>query len=629
MLNPRGKGGLDGFLRYVAVFFVGVMLAVVAANTLLPGGDPAPSVETVSYSAFVAEVHQRRVARATLDGGRIRATLEGGGGIATVAPADATLVPRLLEAGAAVDVREPASDLSRAVLLWLPMLLLAGVAIYLHQRAQVGSPGRARARRADPGALRVRFDDVAGIDEVKAEVAELVDYLKAPGKFAAIGAMIPKGVLLAGAPGVGKTLIARAVAGEAGVPFFAASGAEFVEMFVGVGAKRVRELFAQARKVAPAIVFIDEIDAVGRRRGGAGTGGGNDERDQTLNQILVELDGFDGAGGVIVMAATNRPDILDPALLRPGRFDRRVDVPLPDLAGRLRILRLHEAKVRLSPEVDLAAVARATPGFSGADLANVVNEAALAAARADRADVAPADLHHAIDRVVMGLARRSLAMSEEERRLTAYHEAGHALAAALLPHGDPIHKATIVPHGPALGMVVRLPERDRVSVSRRRLEADLVVAMAGRVAEEIAFGEDAVTAGAAGDIEQATRLARKMVTEWGMDDEIGLVRATETDHRTGEPVPLGEDTRRAVDRRVRERIAQAYQAARAMLEARRGLLDRLSEALLDRETLTGAEIMEMVTGRAVVAPSLSAQMQRPPSTSSATPVMNSASSEAR
>jgi cell division protease FtsH len=367
-------------------------------------------------------------------------------------------------------------------------------------------------------------------------------------------------------------------------------------MFVGVGAKRVRELFQQAKKVAPAIVFIDEIDAVGRRRSASGTGG-NDEREQTLNQILVELDGFDAAAGVIVIAATNRPDILDPALLRPGRFDRRVDVPLPDVAGRLRILQLHASKVRLSRAADLMTVARGTPGFSGADLANVINEAALAAARANRLQVEPVDLSYAIDRSVMGLARRSLAMSAEERRLTAYHEAGHALTAALLPHSDPIHKATIIPHGGALGMVVRLPERDRISVSRRKLEADLIVAMAGRAAEEIVFGEDAITAGAAGDIEQATRLARRMIAEWGMDEEIGLVRAVETDHRTGEPIPLGEETRRAIDRRVKERTSDAYAQAKAMLLARRDLLDQLSHALLERETIAGSEIMAMVQAR--------------------------------
>ncbi|MEK0084455.1 ATP-dependent zinc metalloprotease FtsH [Benzoatithermus flavus] len=591
MPDPRGRNGFDGFLRYLAVFFVCVILGMVAANTLFPAAS-APTFETVPYSRLHAEIESEHVLEATIEGSKVRAILDNGQRIVATAPDDATLIPRLLRIGAVVTVAEPGIDLLGIVLTWLPALLLAGVMVWIYQRTH-GAVARPQSRRPTMRATNVRFDDVAGIDEVKAELSELVDYLKDPSRFAAIGAKIPRGVLLAGSPGVGKTLIARAVAGEAGVPFFAASGAEFVEMFVGVGAKRVRELFAQAKKVAPAIVFIDEIDAVGRRRSASGTGS-NDEREQTLNQILVEMDGFEGTGGVIVIAATNRPDVLDPALLRPGRFDRRIDVPLPDLAGRFRILQLYAAKVRLSRLVDLFMVARATPGFSGADLANVMNEAALAAARAGRVAVEPHDLQHAIDRSIMGLARRSLVMSEEERRLTAYHEAGHALTAALLPDSDPIHKATIVPHGSALGMVVRLPERDRISVSRRKLEADLIVAMAGRAAEEIVFGEDAVTAGAAGDIDQATRLVRKMITEWGMDEEIGLVRAVETDHRTGEPIPLGEETRRAIDRRVKEKIARAYEEAKAMLLARRDLLDELSQALLERETIPGQEIMAMV-----------------------------------
>jgi cell division protease FtsH len=594
MPDPRGKNGPDGFLRYLAVFFVCVVLGMVAANTLFPAPGTGPVVESVPYSRLVAEIESARVLEATIDGRRVQAMLDGGQRIVATAPDDPTLVPRLLQSGASVTVAEPAPDLLAAALTWLPALLVAGVMIFIYRRTH-GATARPQARRVSTRVTSVRFDDVAGIDEVKAELAELVDYLADPSRFAAIGAKIPKGVLLAGGPGVGKTLIARAIAGEAGVPFFAASGAEFVEMFVGVGAKRVRELFAQAKKVAPAIVFIDEIDAVGRRRSASGTGS-NDEREQTLNQILVEMDGFEGTGGVIVIAATNRPDVLDPALLRPGRFDRRIDVPLPDVAGRHRILQIYGAKVRLGRLVDMLTVARATPGFSGADLANVVNEAALAAARAGRTAVEPVDLQYAIDRSIMGLARRSLVMSEQERRLTAYHEAGHALTAALLPHSDPIHKATIVPHGGALGMVVRLPENDRISVSRKKLEADLVVAMAGRAAEEIVFGADAVTAGASGDIEQATRLVRKMITEWGMDEEIGLVRAVETDHRTGEPLPLGEETRRAIDRRVKEKIARSYEEAKAMLLARRDLLDALSHALLERETIAGHEIMAMIHG---------------------------------
>ena len=593
MHDPRERHRPGGFPWHLVGFVASVALGLLVA-AVVHGFSHAPAHGTVPYSDLIRAVREGRVTAVEIAGRELNATLDNGERLRSLAAADASLMPRLLEANVAVTVAEPDDDLTTALLILLPVLALMGLAGFLVMRRQ-SRPLAARSRRPSPRPIASGLDEVAGIDEVRDELGELVDYLREPERFQRIGARIPKGVLLAGAPGVGKTLLARAIAGDAGVPFFAASGAEFVEMFVGVGARRVRDLFEQARKVAPAIVFIDEIDAIGRRRSALGTGS-NDEREQTLNQILVEMDGFADARGVIVLAATNRPDILDPALLRPGRFDRRVDVPLPDLSGRLRILELHARRVRLDVDVDLAVVARGTQGLAGADLANLVNEAALAAARRRRIAIEACDLQAALDRTLMGLARRSMVLSAEERHLTACHEAGHALTAALLPHGDPIHKVTIVPHGPALGMVVRLPLAERLSISRRRLDADLVVTMAGRAAEAIVFGEAAVTAGAAADIERATGLARRMVAEWGMDEEIGLVRAVELDPRTGEPAPLGDETRRAIDRRVRDRIAEAYQEAKAMLLERRELLDRLTEALLERETLAGEEVMAMVAG---------------------------------
>jgi cell division protease FtsH len=598
----------------VVVLFLGLLAYSVAVRLPAPVGEgtapmlwPAP-VERLAYSAFLDRVEQGGVKSVVLSGTAIQARLQDGRKVEVTAPQDPELIPRLRAARVELQVAGRSAMSVGEVATTLLMLAILGLMIYQlvasrgqQQAAQRTDVARARAQRVNGEKVGVRFKDVAGIDEVRDQVEEIAGYLRDPQRFKAFGAKIPKGVLLSGAPGCGKTLLARAIAGEAGVPFFAASGAEFVEMFVGVGAKRVRELFAQAKKVAPAIVFIDEIDAIGRRRA-AVNASGNDEREQTLNQILVEMDGFDGKGGVIVIAATNRPDILDPALTRPGRFDRKITVPMPDVRGREQILRVHAAALPLGGAVDLARVARATPGFSGADLANVVNEAALAAARAGRREVEPSDLYRAIDLQMMGVARPSLALSEQERRLTAYHEAGHALVAAMLPHSDPIHKATIVPHGGALGMVVRLPENDRVSVSRRKLEADLVVAMAGRAAEALVFGEDAVTAGASGDIDQATRIVRKMVTEWGMDDELGMVRLTEADPRTGEPIGLGEATRRRIDERVKLRIDEAYRQALSCLAEARDRLEALAEGLLDRETLSGEEVRDIVLARTATGP---------------------------
>ncbi|MEK0082281.1 ATP-dependent zinc metalloprotease FtsH [Benzoatithermus flavus] len=592
------------------VLFVGLLVYGFVVRYLHPPlpAEPGfaaslwPNVERLSYSAFLDRVEHGAVRSVVLSGDTIEAKLADGHEIEVNAPQDPELIRELR--AAKVDLQVAGGSISAGeVASSLLMLAILGLMIYQlvagrsqQQLAQRTDLARSRAQRVNGERVGVRFSDVAGIDEVRDQVEEIAAFLRDPQRFKAFGARIPKGVLLSGPPGCGKTLLARAIAGEAHVPFFSASAAEFVEMFVGVGAARVRDLFKRARAQAPAIVFIDEIDAIGRRRAAIG-GSGNDEREQTLNQILVEMDGFDGKDGVIVIAATNRPDILDPALTRPGRFDRKITVPMPDVRGREQILRVHAGSLPLAPEVDLSRIARATPGFSGADLANVMNEAALAAARAGRREVLPEDLYRAIDLQMMGVARPSLALSEQERRLTAYHEAGHALVAAMLPDSDPIHKATIVPHGGALGMVVRLPENDRVSVSRRKLEADLVVAMAGRAAEALIFGEDAVTAGAAGDIDQATRIVRKMITEWGMDDELGMVRLTEADPRTGEPIALGEATRRRIDERVKTRIDEAYRQALACLTAARDQLEALAQSLLERETLTGEEVRAIVLAR--------------------------------
>jgi cell division protease FtsH len=584
-----------------SVLLVGLLGYGFMSPALMPDGiDAQGRPGRLTYSRFLDRVEEDEVRSATLQGDTITASLFNGKEVVVTAPHDPELIKTLRAAKVDLRVAEGSGIAFGDVLSSLVLLAILGLVIYQlvasrkqQQLAQGADMAQSRAQRVNGATVGVRFSDVAGIDEVRDQVEEIASYLRDPGRFRTCGAKIPKGVLLSGAPGCGKTLLAKAIAGEARVPFYSASAAEFVEMFVGVGAARVKDLFKRARANGPAIVFIDEIDAIGRRRAAIGFSG-NDEREQTLNQILVEMDGFDGTGGVIVIAATNRPDILDPALTRPGRFDRKITVPLPDVRGREQILRVHAAGLVLDEGCDLNRIARATPGFSGADLANIANEAALAAARADRRQITTEDFNRAIDLQMMGLARPTLAMSEDERRLTAYHEAGHALTAALLPHSDPIHKATIVPHGGALGMVVRLPENDRISISRRKLEADLVVAMAGRAAEEIVFGADAVTAGASGDIDQATRIVRKMLTEWGMDDELGMVRLTEADPRSGEPIQLGETTRRRIDERVKTRIDEAYQQAMSCLTEQRDRLEALAQALLERETLTGEEIRAIV-----------------------------------
>jgi cell division protease FtsH len=493
---------------------------------------------------------------------------------------------------------------------WFPMLLLIAVWVFFLRQMQAGGGkamgfGKSRAKLLTERQGRVTFEDVAGVDEAKDDLKEIVDFLRDPQKFQRLGGRIPKGVLLVGPPGTGKTLLARAIAGEANVPFFTISGSDFVEMFVGVGASRVRDMFEQAKKNAPCIVFVDEIDAVGRHRG-AGLGGGNDEREQTLNQLLVEMDGFEANEGVILIAATNRPDVLDPALLRPGRFDRQIVVPNPDLSGREKILRVHMRKVPLAADVDARTIARGTPGFSGADLANLVNEAALLAARRGKRVVTMPELEDAKDKVMMGAERRSLAMSEEEKRITAWHEAGHAIVAISVLGSDPIHKATIIPRGRALGMVMRLPERDQVSVSRQKMMSDLCVAFGGRIAEELTFGHDKVTTGAVSDIRQATRMARAMVTRYGFSDELGPIEfaANEEEvflgHSVARQQNISESTAQKVDAEIHRLIDEAYKQAQKILTDRQADLNVLARGLLEYETLTGDEITALLKGIAPV-----------------------------
>ncbi len=605
---------MNNFGKNLALWVI-IGLLLMALVNLFQGSQPRSPQTTVAYSDFLADVEAQRVAEVTIQGDVVTGRYTDGRVFQTYAPRDPRLIDRLESRGVRIDVR-PVDDnvpsLLSVLVSWFPMLLLIGVWIFFMRQMQSGGGramgfGKSRARLLTEKHGRVTFDDVAGIDEVKEEVQEIVEFLKNPQRYQQLGARIPKGVLLVGPPGTGKTLLARAIAGEANVPFFTISGSDFVEMFVGVGAARVRDMFEQAKKHAPCIVFIDEIDAVGRHRG-AGLGGGNDEREQTLNQLLVEMDGFESNEGVILIAATNRPDVLDPALLRPGRFDRQIVVPFPDVAGREKILQVHMRKIRVAPDVDPKVLARGTPGFSGADLANIVNEAALLAARKGKRLVTMAEFEEAKDKVMMGIERRSMVMSEEERRLTAYHEAGHAVVAYFMPGSDPIHKATIVPRGRALGMVMRLPEGDRLSVSRMKLEADIAVAMGGRVAEELIFGREKVTAGAASDIQQATKIARHMVTEWGMSDELGPVGYAENTQEIFLGAQLtqiknvSEDTARKIDREIRRIVEEGYGRARAILEEHRDRLHALAEALLEYETLTGEEIDRLMKGEPIVRP---------------------------
>ncbi len=599
---------MNQFGRNIALWVIIGLLAMALVN-LMQGGAARPDVANISFSEFLKKVDSSEVSEVTIRGQSIRGRYANNQGFTTYAPYDANLIDRLEKAGVAITAAPPedsGSGIWGLLLSWFPMLLFIGIWIFFMRQMQSGAGkamgfGKSKAKLLNEKTGRITFEDVAGIDEAKGELEEVVDFLKDPQKFQRLGGKIPKGVLLVGPPGTGKTLLARAIAGEANVPFFNISGSDFVEMFVGVGASRVRDMFEQGKKNAPCIIFIDEIDAVGRHRG-FGLGGGNDEREQTLNQLLVEMDGFEANEGVIIVAATNRPDVLDPALLRPGRFDRQITVPNPDLNGREKILKVHMRKVPLGNDVDAKTLARGTPGFSGADLSNLVNEAALLAARKGKRAVTMGDFEAAKDKVMMGSERRSMAMSEDEKKLTAYHEAGHAILALHLPASDPIHKATIIPRGRALGMVMRLPENDRYSVSRAKLEADLTVAMGGRIAEGLIFGEDKVTTGASSDIKMVTDMARRMITEWGMSDKLGFLAYSDADnevylgHSMGRARAVSNDTAKAVDAEIKDLVDRLFADAGRILRENLQQLHQLAQALLDYETLSGDEIKAVLRG---------------------------------
>ena len=588
-------------------------LLLVALFNIFQGPSSRGPQSKLAFSDFVAEVDRGQVASVNIQGQTISGHFADGRAFTTYAPQDPNLVSRLIGKGVRISAapsEEGTPSLIGVLLSWFPMLLLIGVWVFFMRQMQAGGGkamgfGKSRARLLTEKVGRVTFEDVAGIDEAKQELEEVVDFLKDPHKFQRLGGKIPKGVLLVGPPGTGKTLLARAIAGEANVPFFTISGSDFVEMFVGVGASRVRDMFEQGKKNAPCIIFIDEIDAVGRHRG-AGLGGGNDEREQTLNQLLVEMDGFEANEGVILIAATNRPDVLDPALLRPGRFDRQVVVPNPDVGGREKILKVHMKKVPLSPDVDARVIARGTPGFSGADLANLVNEAALLAARRGKRLVTMAEFEAAKDKVMMGAERRSMVMTEDEKKLTAYHEAGHALVGWFSPFHDPLHKVTIIPRGRALGLTMSLPERDRYGYARKELRARLAMMFGGRVAEEIIFGADDVTTGASDDIRQATNLARRMVTEWGMSEKLGPLRFSENEeeiflgHSVTQRKNVSEATARLIDEEVKRVIEEAEAKARSILTEHLDDLNRVAKALLEFETLSFDDIKAVLAGEPVI-----------------------------
>ena len=595
----------------VRTIMVWLVIGIVLTMVFMQVGNRQTSANVLDYSTFMEESRQGRIAKVKMDGNRtLKATSKDGKSYTVFTPGimDPWMVSDLLKNGVTVEAKpeEEPSLLMNIFVSWFPMLLLIGVWIFFMRQMQGGgrggafSFGKSRARMLDENQNQVTFADVAGVDEAKEEVGELVDFLRDPSKFQKLGGRIPRGVLMVGAPGTGKTLLARAIAGEAKVPFFSISGSDFVEMFVGVGAARVRDMFEQAKKNAPCIVFIDEIDAVGRQRG-AGLGGGNDEREQTLNQLLVEMDGFEGNSGVIVIAATNRPDVLDPALMRPGRFDRQVVVPLPDIRGREQILLVHMRKVPIAPDVDASVIARGCPGFSGADLANIVNEAALFAARGSKRLVDMEDFEKAKDKIIMGAERKSMVMPEEERRNTAYHESGHAIVARLLPGTDPVHKVTIIPRGRALGVTVQLPEQDRYSYNRDYLLNNIAVLFGGRIAEELFMNQ--MTTGASNDFKRATEMARRMVTEWGMSDVLGPMTYSENEGEVflGRSVTthqaISDETMQKVDKEIRRIIDEQYHLARRLLEENRDKVEAMTKALLEWETLDAEQVSDIMEGR--------------------------------
>ena len=630
--QPGPDGGGNNWARNL-LLWVGIAVALAVLVAMLGDRSATPAGQQLSYSGFVAKVKDGSVKKVEIAGTAIKGTMKDNTTFTTNAGVpDPNLVQRLIDNNVEVVAKpeETPSIWQYLLVQSLPFVLMLAIAFFVIRQMQKSSGsgamgfGKSRARMLTEKQGKVTFDDVAGIDEAREELQEIVEFLKDPTKFARLGGKIPKGALLVGSPGTGKTLLARAIAGEAGVPFFTISGSDFVEMFVGVGASRVRDMFEQAKKSAPCIVFIDEIDAVGRHRG-AGLGNGNDEREQTLNQLLVEMDGFEANEGIIIIAATNRPDVLDPALLRPGRFDRRVTVPLPDIEGRVQILQVHMKKVPLAPDVDARTLARGTPGMSGADLANLVNEAALMAARLGKRLVAMAQFELAKDRVIMGTEWKSLVMTPEEKKMTAYHEAGHALVRIHEPASDPIHKATIIPRGGALGMVVSMPERDNYSYHRDKMYADLATVMGGRAAEEIIFGYDKVSSGASGDIKQATKLARAMVMRWGMSDKLGPLEYEEEQGETflgysqTQRHNMSNETALMIDSEIKSLIDGGHKRATQVLTENVDQLHRVAGALLEYETLTGDEIKQIAAGEDINRPDAGATASTLPSSGTSIP----------
>lgn len=588
-----------------------VVIAVVLMSVFQGFNQPTAPSSTLSYSQFIAEVKARRVKTVHIDGRKVEGITISGEKFSTYTPNDPQMVNDLLAGNVEIQASPPQqrSLLLDILISWFPMLLLIGVWVFFLRQMQGGGGGRgamsfgkSKARLMGEDQIKVTFNDVAGCEEAKSEVSELVEFLRDPGKFQKLGGQIPRGLLMVGPPGTGKTLLAKAIAGEAKVPFFTISGSDFVEMFVGVGASRVRDMFEQAKKQSPCIIFIDEIDAVGRHRG-AGLGGGHDEREQTLNQLLVEMDGFDGKEGIIVIAATNRPDVLDPALLRPGRFDRQVVVPLPDIRGREQILKVHMRKVPLGDNVKPGVIARGTPGFSGADLANLVNEAALFAARGTNKTVNMGDFERAKDKIMMGAERKSMVMNEKEKKLTAFHEAGHAIVGRLVPDHDPVYKVSIIPRGRALGVTMFLPEDDRYSHSKQHLDSQISSLFGGRIAEELIFGPDRVTTGASNDIERATDIARNMVTKWGLSERLGPLSYSEEEGEVflGRSVTqhknMSDDTASSIDAEIRRVIDRNYKRARHLLEEHLNELNMMADALMQYETIDAAQIDSIMEGK--------------------------------
>lgn len=606
---------MSDLLKNVLLWVVIAVILMTVFNNL---GGQRDATDTIGYSDFLQSVNTGQVDQVRFDGVEITGSRDGGKPFTTYSPEtdNSSLIGELNRAGVQFERVPPEnpSVLLSILISWFPFIILIGIWLFFMRQMQGGGGGRgamsfgkSKARLLNEDQVKVTFADVAGVEEAKQEVSELVEFLRDPGKFQKLGGKIPRGVLMVGSPGTGKTLLAKAIAGEAKVPFFTISGSDFVEMFVGVGASRVRDMFEQAKKHAPCIIFIDEIDAVGRHRG-AGLGGGHDEREQTLNQLLVEMDGFEGNEGVIVIAATNRPDVLDPALLRPGRFDRQVVVPLPDVRGREQILRVHMAKVPLADDVRPELIARGTPGFSGADLANLVNEAALFAARADQRQVDMSNFELAKDKIMMGAERKSMVMNDQEKKLTAYHESGHAIVGRLVPEHDPVYKVSIIPRGRALGITMFLPEEDRYSHSKKKLQSQIATLYGGRIAEELIFGEDMVTTGASNDIERATEIARNMVTRWGLSDKLGPLAYSEEEgevflgRSSGKSNPMSGEILKSIDLEIRKLVDDNYQAAEKILKENMDILHAMSDALLKYETIDLGQIDRLMDRREPGAP---------------------------